>query len=385
MAHIRPIKILFLHPADIFYGAERISYNLLKNINKELFEVTLITSKSLSPQFSFIPSDSILSLEGIGLSLYFSNSTSFSKDVRVVADILKSNAFDIAFGMMHYASSLLACAKKIYHPKIKVISSPRGSCNIFLHECIKSEERAFYKILFTLFCHYSDGLIVPSNGVKDECVLNFGAKSEKVAVINNSVDLRAIQQKSKEQPDMPFPDDFFLISTACRLSQEKNLSFLIKVFSELRKKLKVKLLIIGDGPEKADLQALCKGLNLTDEVYFTGFQENPFKYIAASDVFVHTCLFEGFGNAIIEAMACKVPVVATACPYGPIEIIENGENGILVGMNDSEGMKQAIKALLVNREMRKVIYRKGFQTASKYTIEKMVNAYESFFCAMAGE
>ena len=140
--------------------------------------------------------------------------------------------------------------------------------------------------------------------------------------------------------------------------------FLLETFSELRKKLKVKLLDPRRRTEKTNLQNSCKYLNITDDVYFLGFQKNPFKYIAASDVFVHSCLFEGFGNAIIEAMACQVPVIATACPYGPGEIIKQGENGVLVRMNDSEGMIKTIKTLLENQKKREALSVKGFMHAS---------------------
>jgi|WetSurSiteA1Bulk_404760.scaffolds.fasta_scaffold42221_1 glycosyltransferase involved in cell wall biosynthesis len=376
----QPIKIFFLHISDTFGGAERTTYNLVKNINSEVFKITLVTSKKLSPYFSNVPCESIIWSEDIGMDISFGNSSQLSKDVKILSHLLNNNQYDLAFGMMHNASSLLACVKKIYHLNTKIVSSPRGPLSVYLNTCITSkEEKAFYKTLFSLFCRFSEGLIVSSAGVKDECVFNFGAKSEKVTVIHNSVDLAVIQQKIAEKVRFSFPDYFFLLSTACRLSQDKNLPFLIKAFSEIRKDLKVKLLIIGDGPEKTNLQVLCKSLAIEDDVCFVGFQENPFKYIAASDLFVHTCLFEGFGNAIIEAMACKVPVIATDCPYGPREIIQNGENGMLVGMNDTHGMAKAISTILQNTRIGNKLSRNGFNTASKYSDVEMAKAYEEFF------
>ena len=78
-------------------------------------------------------------------------------------------------------------------------------------------------------------------------------------------------------------------------------------------------------------------------------------------------------------MACQVPVIATACPYGPGEIIKQGENGVLVRMNDSEGMIKTIKTLLENQKKREALSVKGFMTASEYSVKKMVSAYEEFF------
>jgi glycosyltransferase involved in cell wall biosynthesis len=380
------IKILYLHLGNAFGGAERTTCTLLKNINTKIFKITLITSKQFSQQFTSIPCDSIIWTEDIGIDMYFDNSTPLAKYSRILNDILHHKKYDLAFGMMHYASSLLACVKNIYKIKTKIVSSPRGPLNIFIENILKNkEEKAFFTTFFSLFCRISDRLVVPSNGVKNECVFDFNAESEKVIIIPNSIHLSDIQQKAKVRLEINLPHDFSIITTACRLSFEKNLPFLIRVFHELRNNIKAKLLIIGNGPEKENLHRLVNNLDLEEEVFFLGYQENPFKYIAASNVFVHTCFLEGFGNSILEAMACKVPVVATACPYGPGEIIENGVNGLLVGMNDSKGMIKSIKTILENREMKSKLSLKGYETASKYTSEKMVRAYEKIFCEVVSK
>jgi glycosyltransferase involved in cell wall biosynthesis len=383
MKNRQPLSILFLHISDVFGGAERTTYNLLKNINTEIFKITLITSVNLSRMFSALPVASIICAEDIGLSTNFSYSSPLSNDVKLLSDVLGVNKYDLAFGMMHNASALLACVKKVYSIKTKIISSPRGPLNIFLDGIKVKEEKLFYKIIITLLCGTSDGLIVASNGMRDECVLHFGAKKEKVIVIPNSVDIHDIQDRIKERLKIEIPHEFPIISTACRLSSEKNIPFLIKAFSEIRKERKAKLLIIGDGPEKESLYVLAGALGIRDEVYFVGYQDNPFQYIAASDIFVHTSDFEGFSNSIIEAMACKVPVVSTDCPYGPGEIITNKINGFLVAINDSGGLINAINALLDDRQLKEAISMQGFITASNYSIERMTKAYETYFYGVA--
>lgn len=380
MADIQPVKILYLHPTFTFGGAERTSLNLLTGLNKDRFKVTLVTSKKIASYFSELPLEKIIYIEDIGMGIWFGNIKNLWRDVRIVSRLLSKEKPDIAFGMMHYSSAILALAKKLFMLNVKVISSPRGPSTEYLNICFnKKSERMFLKLLFSFFCRHSDGLIVPSSGTKDDCVRYYGARGEKVAVIPNSVDVGEIQKKIREELDISFPPDFSIISTAGRLSVEKNLPFLIKAFSAMRRERKVKLLVIGDGTERRKLQEFVNSLQIGEDVYFVGYHENPYKYIAASDVFVHTCLVEGFGNAIIEAMACKVPVVATACPVGPGEIIKNNENGLLVPLDDLEGLIHAIRIILENRNMRERLSFKGFTTASHYSIERMVSSYEAFF------
>ena len=151
----------------------------------------------------------------------------------------------------------------------------------------------------------------------------------------------------------------------------------------MRRDLKAKLWIVGDGPERPYLESLAAGLNITDDIVFWGFQENLYKFIKKSDIFVHTSLFEGFGNIILEAMACGVPVIATDCPFGPREIINNGENGILVPVSDEGALAKALKMVLENKEARKRFVKNAHKRLSEFTPERMVSRYEDVFLSIA--
>jgi glycosyltransferase involved in cell wall biosynthesis len=385
MAYIRPIRILFLHPTFAFGGAERTTYNLLRDLDREKFRITLLTSKKLLSHYSSLELESVLFVEDLGLHVWFDTLRHFLRDTRIISKVIKNNEFDIAFGMMHYSASLLASARILYRTRVKVISSPRGPSSVYLNTCIPNKkEKVFLRILFSLFCRFSDGLIVPSRGTKDDCVLNFGAKTERISVIPNSVDSTGIRQKKEEPTGLSFPGDVSIITTSGRLSVEKNLDFLFHVFSGIRKERRVKLLVIGEGPERPGLESLADKLGIRDDVLFLGFQSNPYKYIAASDVFVHTCIVEGFGNSIIEAMACNVPVVSIDCPCGPGEIIRHNENGLLIEPGDSEGLSKAVKLLLNENNMRKRLAGKGLLTASHYSVERMVTSYDEMFTRVVG-
>ena len=380
MADIRPVKILYIHPTFTFGGAERTSLNLLRALNKARFKVTLVTSREIASYFAGVQLEKIIYVEDIGMCVWFGSLKELYDDVRIARRLMSEEKPHIAFGMMHYASTILALARKLFRIKTTIISSPRGPSTDYLSTCFSKEsERLFLKVLFSFFCRYSDRIIVPSAGTKEDCVMHFGADRERVRVINNSIDAGLISERSMEDIDIELPEGVFVISTAGRLSMEKNMPLLLRAFTALRKTVDARLLIIGDGPERRHLEAAASELGIRDDIFFTGFQENPYKYIRRSDVFVHTCLVEGFGNMIVEAMACSVPVIATDCPYGPREIITNGEDGALVDMYDTDELVNAIHTILYNEEMKRKLSEGARQRSLFFSVERMVTAYEEVF------
>ncbi|MCI0469463.1 MAG: glycosyltransferase [Nitrospirae bacterium] len=376
----RPLKILYLHPTFTFGGAERTSQNLLNGLDKERFHITLLTSKTIANQLLTPAVREVIYVEDIGMDIWFDGLRRLWKDIRIVSRILADKRPDIAFGMMHYSSTLLALAKKLFVRDAKIVASPRGPSSVYLETCFtKISDRLFLKCLFNAFCRFSDGIIVPSFGTKEDCVKHYGADSNRAAVINNGMDIDVIRKTMTEAVDIRIPDNIPIIATAGRLSKEKNTVILLQAFALIRKKREARLLIIGDGSEMERLRVEAERLRILEDIIFTGFQQNPYKYIRLAHLFVHTCLVEGFGNIIVEAMACGVPVIATDCPYGPREIIQHNRNGILVPMNDTEALSEAIEGLLVNEKRRGGMADNAAIRAHDFNVNKMVKAYEEFF------
>lgn len=378
------IKLLFLLPTFTFGGAERTSLNLLKGIDKNRFRICLVTSRDVYQYFQHIDLEKFLPVEDLGIDVWFSNFTRFIHDIKKLASLLKKENPDVAFAMMHYPSSLLVFAKKLYHLKVKAIVSPRGPSTEYLRYF---EPRFFRKTwlkgTFSFFCKYADGLVVSSHGMKQECIRHFHANPERIKIIPNSVDLYDIKIKAEENLDMDIPAGYQLISASGRLEREKNIPFLLRAFSLVRKIEKMRLMIIGHGTERKNLERLCHELNIEEDVIFVGYQSNPYKFIKRCAIFVHACLFEGFANVIIEAMACGVPVIAVDCPYGPRDIIKHGENGLLVPMNDEKALADAILTLANNRELRDLIAKRGFKRAMDFSTKEMVHGYQDFFYKIA--
>jgi len=135
-----------------------------------------------------------------------------------------------------------------------------------------------------------------------------------------------------------------------RLSQEKDFPTLIRAFAIVRQEMPCRLVILGEGKDRQQLEELAHNLDERGEaaadVSIPGFVENPFAYMSKAAVFVLSSAFEGLPGSLIQAMACGCPVVSTDCPQGPAEILKAGEYGYLVPIGDAQAMADAIRRVL---------------------------------------
>ena len=139
------------------------------------------------------------------------------------------------------------------------------------------------------------------------------------------------------------------------------------------------LILVGDGSDKENLKNLARELNIQNITFFLGWKENIFKDLKRSDLFVFSSYTEGFGRVILEAMASRVPVIATDTQYGPSELLENGKYGILVPVGDEEKMAEKILLILENNSLRMNYIHVGYKRAKEYMIQNTLKKYEDLF------
>jgi glycosyltransferase involved in cell wall biosynthesis len=135
------------------------------------------------------------------------------------------------------------------------------------------------------------------------------------------------------------------------------------------------LVLVGQGPLQDELTALARELGISDRVVFAGWQENPFAWMANADLFVLSSRFEGFGNVVIEAMACGLPVVSTDCPSGPSEILAGGDTGILVPVGNARALADAMCAVLEDGNLRAQLADKSRRRVPEFDISVIGRQY----------
>ncbi|MFW6009601.1 MAG: glycosyltransferase [archaeon] len=187
-----------------------------------------------------------------------------------------------------------------------------------------------------------------------------------------------------EKIEEDYADNNFLITAMGRYTDQKGFDNLIKaVKNVIEKGYEIKLIIMGKGENKQQLNALIKKLNLKDKVELIGFKSNPYKYISESDLFVLSSNYEGFPNSLLEAMACEVPVISTDCPTGPSEIIDNNKNGILVPVGDVNKLTEEIIHIYNDSTFANKIASVAKNTiVSNYNIDKIMEEYSNLFLEM---
>lgn len=192
----------------------------------------------------------------------------------------------------------------------------------------------------------ADMIVTISDGVRDDFIATFGYPPARVRTIYNPIVDAAFRERAERPAPAALPGDGVpLIVAVGRLRPVKGFDDLIRAFAGLRRGRPARLLILGEGPERPKLEALAAELGVAGDVLLPGFDPNPLPCLKAASVFVSSSVWEGFGNAVVEAMALGVPVVATRTE-GPAEILEQGRWGRLVPIGDPEAMAVALAAAL---------------------------------------
>jgi glycosyltransferase involved in cell wall biosynthesis len=214
-----------------------------------------------------------------------------------------------------------------------------------------AKQNPFKRFLFTrqlrLFYPHADGVIGVSQGVTDDLHQLIGGDPARFHTVYNPVLPKDLESRAREPIAHPwFGGSVPVVIGAGRLTRQKDFATLLHALALVLQERPARLLLLGDGPERARLEALAAELGISAVVDFYGFVANPFPYIARSDLFALSSAWEGFGNVLVEAMALGVPVVSTDCPSGPREILHDGALGPLVPVADPAALATAIVATL---------------------------------------
>lgn len=212
---------------------------------------------------------------------------------------------------------------------------------------------------------FADGIVVQTNIASRIVAEKTGAKN--IIVIPNPVNTIETDTSVKKNQ----------IVTIGRLSREKGHIVLIQAFSNLRQK-NWSLHIIGDGPERSNLEAAVLSLGIADRVLFYGHIKDFAKILGESEIFVLPSLYEGFPNALIEAMSVPLSCISSDCIAGPGEIIEDGVNGLLVEPGNVVALADALNRLVESPELREVLASEAYKIRETLAFDKIARQYADF-------
>ena len=221
---------------------------------------------------------------------------------------------------------------------------------------------------------YADAAVGVSLGVTAELAKVSGISANRLHTIYNPIVSKNLLQKANETPDHPWFNNTGppIVLAIGRLDKQKDFPTLLTAFARLLDQCSARLVVLGEGPLRPTLLALAHNLHISEHVDFPGFVSNPFAYLAKARLFVLSSRYEGFGNVLVEAMACGCPVISTDCRSGPAEILENGRWGKLVPTEDPEALAQAMIHTMDTPSQRDALR----ERASYFSVERAVDRYE---------
>jgi glycosyltransferase involved in cell wall biosynthesis len=234
--------------------------------------------------------------------------------------------------------------------------------------------RASVIVLRRLVGH-ADMLIANSSGVAVDINQFLNVTPSMIRVIPNPCDLAAIQRLAEATPDGgPLVNSRTIMSLG-RLAEQKNQALMIRSFARIAASADARLVIAGDGPLRSDLERLAREVGMADRVVFVGWLPNPFPLLRQAGAFCLSSEYEGFGYALIEAMACGCPVVATDAPYGPKDILEGGAHGLLVPNGDEQALATGMLRILSDPVLQVELRRRGQERAAQYDVSRVGETY----------
>ena len=205
-------------------------------------------------------------------------------------------------------------------------------------------------------------------------------------MIYNPYNIEKIEKLSLEPLDIKLNRDKTIV-IASRLDPIKNIPMILRAFAKFQEPLK--LVIIGDGADTIELKALASKLGIKKKVIFTGLQNNPYKYMKNSAIYISASNSEGFPNALVEAMICRCAVISTDCKSGPREIlaptsdftyelkkgVEEVQYGLLTAINDQHALEDAIKFYLDNSDKQISYSKHGYKRAKDFDLNVVTQTY----------
>jgi len=337
--------------------------NLARGFYDQGINVDLVLAKAEGPYLSEVPA-------GVRVIDLHSSRVLFS--LPGLVRYLRRERPQSILSAMNHANIVAIWARKLARVQSRVVVTVHNTLSRATTNSSNFRVRLMPRLI-RIFYPWADAVVAVSGGVAEDLAKTTGLPQERIRVIYNPIVTPELLEKAKKAVEHPWfaPGEPPVILSVGRLTKQKDYPTLIQAFALVRRKYPARLMILGEGEERAKLEALAQELALQDDISLPGFVDNPYAYMARSAVFVLSSAWEGFGNVLVEAMAVGTPVVATGCPSGPAEILEGGKWGKLVPVGDANAMAQAILSTLSGQEVKM-----DFQNrALKFTIERITKYY----------
>ena len=321
-------------------GAERTMLNLAQGITERGYTVHLVLAQAEGPYLAEVPE----SVRLVDLEAWRTLAS-----LPALVRYLRRERPEALLSVLH-ANTIALWARRLAGVSTRVVVCEQNTLSIEAQQASDWRDRILPR-LNRRFYPWADGIVAVSKGVADDLAQVTGIPHERIEVVHNPVVTPELREKVQARLDHPWfaPNEPPVLLAVGRLTAQKGFPTLIQAFGRVRQARRARLLILGEGGQRPDLEALVRPLGLEQDVSLPGFVANPYPYMARASLFVLSSRWEGLPTVLIEASYCGAPIVSTDCPSGPREILRDGQYGQLVPVGDVAALARAIETVLAGK------------------------------------
>lgn len=321
-------------------GAERVTIKLIQGLLDQGRQVDVVLVQASGEYLDLVPA---------GARVVDLNKKHVFAAIPALASYLRRETPVALLASLTHVNILAILAHKLSGLRTRVVVSERNQISVKAATARALRARLTYRAAPIVY-RFADAVTAVSEGVARDVDAFCRFKPGTVKAIYNPVYSEAMAVAAAQPVALPWLDGAGepVIVAVGRLHSQKGFDVLIEALALVRSVRPARLIILGEGDERAALEARVLALGLEQHVMLPGFISNPYAAMARSSVFVLSSRFEGLPGALIEAMACGAPVVATDCPSGPHEVLDGGRFGPLVPTDDPHALAAAIVEALDN-------------------------------------
>jgi glycosyltransferase involved in cell wall biosynthesis len=348
-------------------GAERLHINLAPALVAKGFVVTLLVHRIQGALVDAVP-------PGVRLVSLECNRTLGA--LRPLVRFLKKERPNILLSNLGHTNIMAISARTLARVRTRVIVSHH---NTLSSECYPERGWRYRMLPFMcrLFIGWAHGIVAVSEGVANDLAEMTGIRRDRITVIYNPVITTDFDSRMEESADHPWleHDRPPVILAVGRLHPMKDFKTLISAFAIVAKQCDARLIILGEGSLRESLASHAVELGIANRVSMPGFLPNPLPFMRKASVLAMSSRYEGFGNVLVEALACGTPVVSTDCTFGPSEILDGGRFGRLVPVSDQEAMAGALLDTLKDPHPSDMLRKRGCE----FTVDRAAILYADLF------
>jgi glycosyltransferase involved in cell wall biosynthesis len=358
-------QVLVFRPSLGDGGADRVTVTLLQHLDRARFAPSLVLVKHTGVLADEVPGD---------VPVIDLGAPRLAAAVPYLARALHARKPDVVVCTAGGANVIAAAAHRLAGSTARLVLCERSSLR---RDDRSGLRRAVDLRLKRLAYRRADVVTAVSEGVADDLVELLALDRTRVQVVYNPMIADDLAVRAAEPVDHPWFAAAAPVLAVGRLVAVKDYPVMLEAFAQVRRTLPARLVILGDGPLRGELESCARSLGLGDAVAFLGYDKNPYRYMKRARLLIQSSRAEGLPGALIQSLACGTPVVATDCDHGPREVVRDGVDGYLVRVGDPQALAERILAVLGDGELRARMGAAGAEAARRFSIASSMERYHA--------